>query len=223
MPFSVRKILPSAQSQLNILGGVTLALAAFAAWSLLQPLTWTSAVPLVFVGYAFLRIAYELTLNRENVPTLATTFAGRRKIANFLREDASARGKDPYRVIDLGSGRGELTRVIAKRIPQAKVVGIEFARIPCAQAALVQRWLGPKNLSYECRDFWPFDCSDIDAAVFYLNPSMARRVGEKLHRELKPGSVVISHTFPLGDEWTPLKIMDYRSPFKERAYIYRKD
>jgi SAM-dependent methyltransferase len=217
-----KKLALSTQTQLSIAGMVILVILAAAAWAVARPLTWYSALPLLFIGYAAYSIAFELTFNRGNVPTLATTFVGRRKIAKILKQDAELRGKMPYNVIDLGSGRGELTRVIAKKIPSAQVIGIEMARIPCMLSAFVQRWLGPDNLSYKCCDFWSFDCAGIDAVVFYLTPSLAQRVGEKLYRELKPGSVVISHTFPLLGAWTPKEVMHFRSPFKETIYIYSK-
>jgi SAM-dependent methyltransferase len=167
-------------------------------------------------------VVYELTLNRKNVPTLATSYVGRGKIAEILKQEAAKRGGKPYTIIDLGSGRGELTRRIACAIPEAQVIGIEMARIPYLQSAFVQRWLGPKNLSYQCLDFWPYDCADVDAVVFYLSGTFARRVGEKLYKEMKPGSVVISHTFPLIGEWTLVEEVHFRSPFKEQIFVYRK-
>ena len=222
MPPFLNKFTLSNQMQLNIIGIILLALLGASAWVVARPLTWLSVLPLLFLGYAAFRVVFELTLNRANVPTLATGFVGRRKIANILKHEASLQGKDAYTIIDLGSGRGELTRVIAKKIPNAKVIGIEMARFPYMQASYIQRWLGPKNLSYQCCDFWSFHCSKIDAVVFYLTPSIAQRVGEKLHRELKPGSIVISHTFPLLGAWMPVEVLKFRSPFKETIYVYRK-
>ncbi|MFA4993700.1 MAG: class I SAM-dependent methyltransferase [Bdellovibrionales bacterium] len=213
----------SNQMKLNIIGVLLLALLGVSAWAASQHLSGYSLFPLLCIGYAAFRVIFELTYNRANVPTLATGFVGRRKIAAVLQREVSMRGKSPFTIIDLGSGRGELTRYIANSIPVAQVTGIEIARIPCMQAAFVQRWLGPKNLSYQCCDFWPFDCSKIDAVVFYLTPTYAQRVGEKLHREMKSGSIVISHTFPLLGAWIPDKVLTFRSPFKEVVYVYRKE
>jgi SAM-dependent methyltransferase len=134
----------------------------------------------------------------------------------------AAEGKKPFKILDLGSGRGELTRHIAKKIPAAEVLGIELARFPCWQSHVVQRLFGPSNLSYRCLDFWRMDCSEIDAIVFFLTPNFAQRVGEKLAAELKPGSIVISHTFPLLGRWTPAEVIEFRTPFKETLYVYLK-
>ncbi|MFA5040951.1 MAG: class I SAM-dependent methyltransferase [Bdellovibrionales bacterium] len=213
----------STRFQLDLIGILLVAMLAWFAWSAAHPLTWYSLFPLLCFGYAGYRIVFELTFNRKNVPSLATGYKGRRKIAEILRRDADQRGKEVYTVVDLGSGRGELARRIAKNIPNAKVIGIELARIPFLQASFIQKWLGPKNVSYLCCDFWPYDCSNVDAVVFYLTPRLAEQVGEKLRRELKPRSIIISHTFPLSGSWSPVEVLTYRSPFKETIYVYRQE
>ena len=212
----------SSRMQLNIIGVALLALLALSAWQITRCFTGWAIIPLSLIGYAAFRIVFELTLNRENVPTLATGFAVRAKMTKILKQEAENHAQKPYRIIDLGSGRGELSRHIARAIPHAQVLGIESARIPYWQSVVAQRWLGPRNLSYQCLDFWPFDCSETDAVVFYLSGNTAQRVGEKLHRELKSGSTVISHTFPLLGDWTPVEVLNFRSPFKETLYVYLK-
>ena len=222
MKTSSKKYLRFGQTQLDILSVALLVLLGVSAWHVARPLTGASVVPLALIGYVMLRIVFELTLNRKNVPTLATGFAGRGKMTEILRQEVAQHQGAPYTIIDLGSGRGELTRHIARALPQAQVIGIEQARIPFWQSRMMQRWFGPANLSYQGVDFFPFDCSKVDAVVFYLSGVFAQRVGEKLHRELKAGSLVISHTFPLLGAWTPTEVLHFRSPFKETIYVYRK-
>lgn len=219
---SPQKPFISGQMQLNILGVGLVALLGVSAWVLLRHFTLASVLPLALIAYAAFRVVFELTLNRKNVPTLATSMAGRAKIAEILKAEAVAQTGKPYTIIDLGSGRGELTRSIARAVPQAKVIGIEMAKIPYWQSVLLQRIFGTENLSYLCLDFFPFDCSNVDAVVFYLSGPFARRVGEKLWKELKPGSLVISHTFALEAPWQPAEVLNFRSPFKETIYVYRK-
>lgn len=219
---SFQKIIPSHKKTLHIVYGLILAWLGFFAWMLAWPLTWASIPVLLCLGYFVFRLIFELTLNRATVPTLATCFVARQKIAKFLQHEAAGCNQENYIIVDLGSGRGELTRTIAKRIPKAKVIGIEMARFPYRQASLIQRWFGPSNLSYERRDFWLFDCSMIDAVVLYLGPITVQRMGDKLQRELKQGSLVISHTYPLLGEWSPTDVLTFYSPFKETFYVYRK-
>jgi len=218
---SRKSLFSSGQAQLNIIGLLLILVLGFSAWQAAQPLNLWSVLPLGLIGYAAFRVVWELTFNRKNVPTLATSHAGRGKMTDMLKREAGQFG-DGYTVIDLGSGRGELTRHIARAIPSARVIGIEMSRIPFWQSVWLQRWFGPSNLSYQCLDFWPYDCSKINAVVFYLSMPVAQRVGAKLFQELRPGSLVISHTFPLLDNWVPVETITFRTPFKETIYVYRK-
>lgn len=212
----------SKQSQLNLLGIFVLALFSLAVWNLAQNLTLSSGIILFVLCYGFLRIVYELTINRRHVPTLATSFMGRRLIAKYLKKAAETSQSKPYRVLDLGSGCGELSLAIARSIPSAQITGIEFARIPFFKSKILHCLFRTSNTTFLCCDLFSHDCSTYDAIVFYMSGSMAKKIGEKLVNEMKSGGDIISHTFPLLGEWTPFEIVTYRSPFKETLYIYRK-
>lgn len=215
-----KRQLHSNKMQLTLLSVAVLAWLGFIAWVVAWPLTWLSIPLWLCLGYAVFRIIFELTLNRANVPTLATCFVARQKIAKILENEAARGDKKTYAVIDLGSGRGELARCVAKRIPKASVTGVELALFPYLQASFVQRWFGPNNLSYERGDFWSFDCTKADAVILYLGPLSVQRMGEKLHKELKQGSMVLSNTYPLLGKWSPIDVLNFYSPFKETFYVY---
>lgn len=218
-----KRFIPSSQGQLNAVGILLLVLLALIAWDILLSHRPYAAIPLGCLVYVAFNIIFELTFNRANVPTLATGFAGRGRIAALLKHEAARRKNQGYTIIDMGSGRGELTRRIAAAIPEARVIGVEKARLAYKQAVIVQRLLRLKNVSYQCSDFWSCDCSGADAVVFYLMPTLMPKMGEKLYRELKPGSMIISHVFPLLGVWTPIETIHIRTPFKETIYVYRKD
>ncbi len=206
---------------LLILALLALAWLSFAAWLIAWPPTWLSLPVFLFLGYAFFRFAFELILNRDQVPTMATCFVARRKMAELLEKDAQARPQAPYNVVDLGAGRGELARLIAKKIPRAQVLGLELAFFPYWQAVLIQRLLGPPNLSFKRQDIWNFDCSNADAIVLYLGPLTAQRMGEKLRKEMKAERLVLSFSYPLSGDWEPTEVVALRSPFKETLYAYK--
>lgn len=196
---------------------------SFLAWKMAWPLTWGSVPIGLFWAYLFFRLVFEITFNRANIPTMATNYIARQKIAHLMQADAETRNLNPYHVLDLGSGRGELARNIAKTIPNAKVIGIEKARLPIWESSLIQKWFGPNNLSYQSGDFWSLDCSKADSVVVYLGPSSTQRIGEKLFKELKPGSMVITHVYPLGGAWVPVQELTYHAPFKEVIFVYKKE
>ena len=213
--------------KLDLIGIGLLAILALGAWELCHPFTTASLFPLLLVAYAAFRIIFELTWNRHNVPTIATGFWGRRKMAQIIRNSisssrisAQAGTNQPFQIVDLGSGRGELSRYLARALPDCLVTGIELAKIPHAQATFIQRWLGPKNVRFLCQNFDDYTCGTADAVVMYLSGNLTQQVGKKLKREMKKGGLIISHTFPLGGDWQPAQILDFRTPFKERLYIY---
>ena len=219
---SLKKIKCSSRWQLYFVFVLCFLWLSFLAWPLLWPLTWVSLPVFLCWGYIFFRFIFELTVNRLNVPTITTCFVARQKMAKILEHEAAQCHKETYNVVDLGSGRGELARCIAKKIPKASVIGIEMAAAPYMLSTLIQRLFGPKNVIFKRLDFWHFDCSDIDAVVLYLGPITTQQMGEKLHQELKRGSTVISNTYPLLGKWKALDTQNFHAPFKETFYVYKR-
>lgn len=165
---------------------------------------------------------YEYAFNKTGVPTLATLPRMRRKMITRLKQDAVSHAGQLYTIIDLGSGNGQLSRAIARAIPTAQVIGIEISYLPWLRATLTQKLFGPANLTYQRRDFWNYDCSKINAVVLYLVGKKMARIGAKLHRELKPGALIISNRYALRDGWQPQETITFRTFFKNTLYIYRQ-
>lgn len=227
MPSSPQSPLLSLKAQCYAICLAALAfLGAMALHLLRQPLSFGSAVGLTVMAYVAFRIVFELTWNRKNVPTMASGFAARRKMAKILRQveentRVSREGK-PFDIVDLGSGRGELSCHLARNVPNARVTGVEIARWPSAQANWLKKLLRADKASFVRGDFNGHDCGGAHAVVMYLNGKIAMQLGEKLWRELKPGAVVLSHTFPLRGNWEPQETVSFRTPFLEQIHVYRK-
>lgn len=190
-------------------------------WSLIWPVTWLTYVIVACYAYLVFRIVFEVTVNRRYLPTVASCYVSRQKIAEYLQKDFAAKASASYRVVDLGSGRGELVRAIARSLPQASVTGVERAFFPHMQASLLQKIIGPSNLHFVQGDIWTYDCSQIDVVVMYLGPSLMPRLGEKFRKEMKAGSLILSHNFPLKGDWIPDEVLEFRTPFKEEVFVYR--
>ena len=166
--------------------------------------------------------SYDYYEAQTGVPTFPTMPAVRRKMIELLKKDAQERGIKDYSVIDLGSGSGQLTWRLARAMPDAKFLGIELSYIPWWRSIMRQRLRGPHNLEYKRLDFWPFDISNASAIITYLPGKIMERVGQKLHKELKPGTLIIANGFYLRDGWEPLETLTVRVPFKMKVYIYRQ-
>lgn len=179
-------------------------------------LFWFLAFMLVWQGY-------NLIFNK-GVPNIRTAPAIRKKIIEILKKDAAARGKKPYTIIDLGSGNGLFTRQIARSMPEARVIGLEISPQSVWWSAMLARWRKLDNLEYKKADFFAYDLSEADAVVMYLVGSLMGNLGKKLHKDLKPGSLVSSNRFRLGDGWVPEETIETKTLYfhQGKTYIYRK-
>lgn len=160
---------------------------------------------------------------KTGVPTVVSFPSAQKKIVDILKAKIP-NNSSSYRIVDLGSGGGQLCRRIASAYPKAEVLGIEISFLPWLRSFLVQKLMGPANLQYKRIDFWHFDCSNIDVVVLFLTGNILDRMGKKLHQELKPGTYVIANDERLGDGWEPIDIID--NPvfwvFYSKIYVYRQ-
>jgi hypothetical protein len=187
---------------------------------------------LYYANYFFSRLlaflllwnAYILAFNK-GVPNIKTAPATQKKIVELLKKDFESRGgKAPYRIIDMGSGNGMLTRRIARALPAASVLGLEIERKAFTWATLMKKWKNIPNLEYRREDLFAHDVSHYDAVVFYLSSYEMERMGKKLHAELNPKALAISNRFRIGNGWAPAETVEAKTPFpfEREIHIYRK-
>lgn len=170
----------------------------------------------------FLVMSTEYFSWRTGVPTVASFRPTRSKIIDALKARAAAhKGSAPFSIIDLGSGHGQLAAQIARALPDAEVTGIEISFVAWAIACLRKIIFGPKNMTFKCIDFWPYDCSKADAIVLFLTPNVIDRISQKLLAELKPGAIVVSNECALSGGWEPVEIID-TGLYKVQIFVYRQ-
>ncbi|HYD17009.1 MAG TPA: class I SAM-dependent methyltransferase [Patescibacteria group bacterium] len=179
----------------------------------------------LFVLAAFLLLwnVNILVFNR-GIPNIRTAPAIRKKIIALLQEHEAGRPdrSQPYIVYDLGSGNGLFARQIARSMPQAKVVGVEISAPSIAWSVWVQRLLKIPNLEYRHADVFATQLHDAGAVVLFFY--QLDKLGAKLHAELKPGTLITSNKFRLGDGWQPLQSLKVKTlyPFQKRLFVYMK-
>jgi hypothetical protein len=76
-----------------------------------------------------------------------------------------------------------------------------------------------KNLKIIQADFFQKDLKDVNLVVFFLFPKVMERVKEKLEKELKQGTHVVTHTYPIPG-WEPQKVIEVKEHFQSTIYIY---
>lgn len=105
-------------------------------------------------------------------------------------------------VLDLGSGDGRIPIAAAKRFGcRARGVDINPVRIEEANANL--KGSGVENLvTFVEGDVFQVPISDATVVTLYLFPHVMLKLRDRLRKELKPGTRIVSHEFMMGD-WEP--------------------
>jgi SAM-dependent methyltransferase len=109
-------------------------------------------------------------------------------------------------VYDLGSGDGRIV-VLAAQKYGARGVGIEIDPKLVAISRQVAREAEVERLvTFVEGDIFTADISAATVVTLYLSPGVNRDLEPKLRRELKPGTRIVSHQFPIG-RWAPEKVV----------------
>ena len=122
------------------------------------------------------------------------------------------------RFIDLGAGLGSVTRPLAKARPELHVDGVENA--PATWLIGYLRTRGLANCSWRWGDLWRTDLAHYDVAYAFLSPAPMAALWAKVQREMRPGGLFVSNSFPVPgcDADTIIAVDDAR---QTRLYCYR--
>lgn len=127
------------------------------------------------------------------VPTPHETVAAMLKLAEVKPGDV---------LYDLGSGDGRIPIAAAKQFG-VRGVGIDIDPQRIAEANANAKEAGVTNLvSFRNEDLFEADFREASVVTLYLLPSLNEKLMPKLLKDLKPGTRIVSHAFPMGD-WEP--------------------
>jgi predicted O-methyltransferase YrrM len=133
-------------------------------------------------------------------------------VDEMLRQARLKKGDVLY---DLGSGDGRIPIAAAKQYG-VRAVGIDIDPKLVEEARETAKREGVENLvSFRNEDMFTADIHDATVVTLYLSNTLNVMMRPKLLRELRPGSLIISHDFRMGD-WAPEKSV--RVPWKN---LYR--
>ena len=117
-------------------------------------------------------------------------------------------------VIDLGSGDGRLVTTAAAKYKVRGGMGFEIdpglvkqANENAAKAGVADR------VKFVERDLFVADVSEATVVTLYLMPGMLGRVEDKLRKELRPGTRIVSHDYPL-PSWQPVDVVKFETDEK---------
>jgi cyclopropane fatty-acyl-phospholipid synthase-like methyltransferase len=105
-------------------------------------------------------------------------------------------------VYDLGSGDGRIV-IAAAREFGARGVGVELdpKLVQDSRDAARNAGVGDR-VTFLWQDIFEVDLSPATVVTIYLFPEVNARLLPKLRRELRPGTRIVAHQFPIGD-WKP--------------------
>ena len=119
-------------------------------------------------------------------------------------------------VYDLGSGDGRIVIAAAKEFG-ARGVGIELdvRLIQESQDKAFNAGVADRT-EFLWKDIFDVDLSPATVVTIYLFPEVNARLLPKLMRELKPGTRVVSHQYPIGD-WKPDRWTQIESSYRRHT------
>jgi len=119
-------------------------------------------------------------------------------------------------VYDLGSGDGRIP-IAAARDFGARGVGIELDPDLVSESVRnARRARVDGRTRFLKENIFDADISEATVVVVYLSPELNLRLRPRLLAELKPGSRIVSHDFPMGD-WKPERVVNFKGP--ERTHV----
>lgn len=98
--------------------------------------------------------------------------------------------------VDLGAGDGRIVIAMAQAGAVATGFEIQQKYARRAKANIIHEGLREKATISEA-DFWNEDLSSYDIVTIYGMGAIMDRLSQKLTKELKPGTIVISNGFPV--------------------------
>lgn len=109
------------------------------------------------------------------------------------------------RMADLGAGLGGPLAFLARRRPDAIFLGVEASPLVWLVA-----WLRTRPVRHNCRirlgSLWRLDLSTYDVVHAFLSPAPMSELWTKARQEMRPGSLLISHSFEIPSQKPERKI-----------------
>lgn len=149
----------------------------------------------------------------------------RKRGIEIMREDMQKKAKQGrYTIVDMGSGYGFFVRDIAKHMPQAHVIGIDYDPLAGKVCNFFKKFLGPKNAEFVTGDFTGYNLAHADAVVLFLPIEYMPSLGEQLKSQLKEGALVICNRFNLEGGWEPVAVEHVKAGRRKQGKIniYRR-
>lgn len=117
-----------------------------------------------------------------------------KKVVRRMIELAELKGTET--VYDLGCGDARILIEVKKRYPKVRTIGYELP-LGIWLLAKLRVWMAGLPIEVHMRDYLKADLRSADVLFLYLLPEVLPSLERKLGSELRAGTKIISHGFPL--------------------------
>ncbi|MFB2876789.1 class I SAM-dependent methyltransferase [Floridanema aerugineum] len=139
------------------------------------------------------------------------------EVVNKMLEVANVNSKDV--VYDLGSGDGRIVITAAQKFG-ARGTGIDIDPQLIEQSRANAQTAGVADrVQFRQQDLFQADLSNATVVTLYLLPEINLQIRDKLLRELRPGTRIVSHNFDMG-EWKPERVERVQTGIREHVVYY---
>jgi len=130
------------------------------------------------------------TTFRSQVPFYPSRPSVWKQVAKIMPKDRHVR------LIDIGSGLGDMSMYIAKIRPDSQIEGIEIAPLPWLISKIRAKIIRSKAI-FTLGDYHALNFADYDMIFAYLSPVAMLALWQKASQEMKTGSLLISLEFEI--------------------------
>lgn len=169
---------------------------------------------IVYLSGFVITLALYWSVHNTRVPFYPSFPSTWRAMQHILEQHACDKS---LRVLDIGSGLGDVSMFLSRQRPQDQIDGIEIAPLPWLISAIRATFSG-RRTKFTLGDYRQMDFSQLDVVFAYLSPAVMADVWQKVHAEMLPGSLFISSEFQVPDI-TPARIV-YPSPDSSALFVY---
>lgn len=156
------------------------------AWVMFQ---WHIPNTVYLVGF-IISLSLFWTTFRTQVPFFPSRPVVWQQVASIIPQDT------PVRLIDIGSGLGDMSMYMAKTRPDSQIEGIEIAPLPWL-ISYIRAKFRRSPATFILGNYQALNFANYDVIFAYLSPAAMRMLWDKASKEMRPGSLLISLEFEI--------------------------
>ena len=156
-----------------------------------------SQIPSTYYLFGFvITLALYWTTFKTQVPFYPSSPNVWKTLARLMHQHSKA--QQSLRMIDIGSGIGDMSMYIAKTRGKDIVEGIEIAPLPWL-VSRVRAKLKQSRAKFILGNYQNLDFANYDIVFAYLSPAAMPQLWEKASNEMRAGSLLVSLEFEIPD------------------------